>query len=1242
MYKIYTKKGCMPPGYVKKFLLVMKITTFLLFVALMQVSAKGIAQKLTLVNNHITLKEVFKEINKQTGYNIYWSDSQVNGNQVIDANFKDASLKEVLNKCLDSQPLTFTINDKTVVIRKKEEQIEPSHSKVAAPDSIPYTGHVLDENGNPLIGATIHLKGSAYTSVSIAPDGFFRRNGNIHSVLVITYVGYTPQEYPLAKQDPNKPIIIKMQKGATNLQEVTVSTGYEDKTKKYSTGSFEVITAKDLQHSTDPNLLNRLNGITTSLQFGNLSTNFLNPSNSAAAGLGVSPLLSLTIRGQNTLNNNAVYNYTNISGFGDNLSGVPLVVIDGIASPYSIDQVNPDDVESVTILKDAAASSIWGSRASNGVIVIKTKKGKFNHAPSISFSSNLNVTDKVNLFYTKLMSTSDYVSSQIYAYQMGGIHLPAYSINQAQLAVSPVFEIMNDIQTGQLTQAEGTAQLDALRGNDVRNDMEKYIERNAVTQDYHLAVNGGSDKLGYNVSFGYDKNQNNTVDSYGDRFNFSNALTFKLSNKLTLSTNVLYSQENNHAQSQYNTIGSSGIAPFYLYDKLASANGTPLSVEQVGIQGYRPGFESLLASTYGNNILSYDYKPLDDINDGYLSSKSQVMSGIFGANYKFNSFLTANVNYNYSRSLFDNISYQGVNSWYVRNLINIYTNPQSFSNAFPAGGIYTPTTTTNTNQDLQAQLNFNKTWNKSQLTAIVGVDASQNYQLQNQVLYLGYNPETLTSAGFLNYTDQNPFLFNTPYGQSEGALTNSSALGYKRYPSFYQDYLTRILSEYANADYSYNKTYLLSASIRKDGSSLFGPGTNKTGTPYWSLGSSWILSNESFYNIGLFPYLKLSATFGYNGNVNPLVTSKPTLDPTPDYNYYTGLYDNVAQGAVNSKLRPEKSGTLNLALDFATKDNRISGRFDYYNIDTKDLLTNQPIDPTTGFPTVTYNIADLRRRGIDLELHWKNIKTTNFQWATSALFSYNHSIVTKLYVDPTSYAYNAANAVLGGGTILQVGADLSRLYAYRWAGLDPATGHPRIYGPNNQILTFDGNGNDDANASNTAFSMPLSNLHYFGSAVPVEFGSLINTFNYKAFSLTAIIKYELGFYFYRPSATEVNYYNLYQNGTPSGAEYANRWQKPGDELRTNVPSQMYDQSGADFYYQYADINVENGDNIRLQEVNLSYAINTKPNSFLKALSINAHVTNLGVIWRANKLGLDPEAFDYPVPRQYSLGLNAQF
>jgi hypothetical protein len=385
----------------------------------------------------------------------------------------------------------------------------------------------------------------------------------------------------------------------------------------------------------------------------------------------------------------------------------------------------------------------------------------------------------------------------------------------------------------------------------------------------------------------------------------------------------------------------------------------------------------------------------------------------------------------------------------------------------------------------------------------------------------------------------------------------------------------------------------------------------------------------------------LRGTFGYNGNSNPAVLPRPRIVRylnTPA----TGLpsIEISRDGeATNKRLRPEKTGVLNFGLDFGFKGGRISGSFEYYIKDTKDLIADNLLDPTTGFSSLKFNTGDLRGRGVDLTLNSQNVKAGKFTWNTNFLLSSNRVKVTKLYTpgNPTAGSFLAGF----GTSTYNVGYDLERLFALPWGGLDPATGHPRIL-ISGQPLVVDNTQNGQEN-TNFIFNAPPSTLRYMGSAIPIYFGSLRNSFSYGSLMLSFNILYKLKYVIRRPLSDLANYRSLYSaNPVLIGAEFAMRWRQPGDEIQTNVPSLAYPgNESEESVYRFADINVLKGDHIRLQEINISWGAKL-PQWGLKNVRVYTNITNLGILWRANRVGVDPDINDLPNPRSYSFGLSANF
>lgn len=1212
-----------------KFLCVMKLIIVLMTTVFLQIGSAAEAQKISLSEKETSLIEIFKEIRIQSGYDFFGDLQLLKTAKPVTIEIKNATIEEVLKICFANQNLDYVINSKIIVIKKKENTLKTAGPRYLPQDSVIFKGKILDETGRPMPGATVKVKGSKNTTKT-GNNGDFSILASRRGALQISFIGYVNKEISLNGLNPDNSISVTLHPGQNELGEVNiVSTGYQDIPKDRAPGSFEIISKEQLQHSNSPNLVKRLEGITTSMDFNNP----INGNANLSSGPRRSPLIGMTIRGKNTLEP---------QGFGLDLvsnSGQILVVIDGVPSPYSIDQVNPDDVESLNILKDAAAASIWGSRASNGVIVIKTKKGNYNKPVTVSFNANINVSEKIDLFYKKAMSTSDFVDAQIQKYNIYHstpvpdptdlYNTPAY--------LSPVEEIINDQRLGQITDAEAKAKLDDLRDNDVRRDLNKYFLRPSINQNYALALDGGSQKYAYRLSGGYSNTRENTVPSSNNRYNLSYNASLKPIKNLSIQAIIGYNESHSTDQAQQNKIVSSPFTTgFNPYAQLADDAGNPLVVPR----NYRPKFLQLLANHYGDKILDMNFKPLDDIKQGYNKTANRNLNLNLNANYQISPVFNASLTYGYNYGQDEINVLNGANSYYAREWINIFTTREDYVEPFtgipmplkkliPMGGFYTTQFTKQNIQTARGQLNADKTWNgKHQLNAFAAVDISQFYSLMRTQQLYGYDDKTLKSTSTLPFGIENYRLFSDP----------QSGLSSATIPFLPGDLLstkTRTLSLSSNAAYTYDSRYTLSASIRKDLSSSSGPTTNKGGTPYISVGGLWNLAHEKFYRFAWLPVLQLRATYGYNGNINSSVPSRPFISYVNAPSFGGNMLPYATTNFVsNPELRPERSKMLNLGLNFGIRGNRLTGSVEYFIRNTSDLLNDGRLDPTSGYATAKYNIANLRSWGSDVTLNSVNLQTAMFRWTSNLTFTYNRVKILKLFNQ------NPATADQFLSLTNVEGYELSRIAAFRWAGLDPLTGDPRGYDADGNILSVS---SDPLSPNLSKISnVPVSSLRYFGSAVPVYYGALRNTWSYGSFSLTAALQYKLGYYFRKNPSDVILYSPLFLDNTLGAAEFGKRWQNPGDEKITNVPSLTFPVSSErDYFYRFSEINVLKADHIRLQEINLSYAFR-KTNWFLKNPRIYANISNLGIIWRANKEGIDPDANDYPRPRTYGFGLSANF
>jgi len=1153
----------------------MRLTTVILMAAFTHVSAATIAQQITLKEKNASLTSVLKKIRQQSGYDILMYKNTITNAKPITLSLNRVSLDEALTAVLEGLPLTYEFSDKIIII--KEKSILKKNDSFSQRDSTVYRGKILNISGMPLPGATIYLKGATKGSVSNA-DGYFERYGTNTSTLVISYLGYETQEISLADKNPTQLIMIKMVLASNQLEGVNVvSTGYQTLPKERATGSFETIDNKLFNRATTSDVLSRLKDLVPGLSF--------------AKNL-------VTVRGLSSLS----------LLLSDNQNSVPLIVLDNIPYEGDISNINPNDVENITILKDAAAASIWGTRAGNGVIVITTKKGRYGSKFNVSFNANTTIRNKPDLFKVPVISSGEEIEVEKYLFGKGYYDSNINAGNPPPF-LTPVVELLVKQKNLPSTDITGRnaieQQIDMLKQYDVRNDYSKYFYRTAVAQQYAINLSGGDDRINYMISGGFDKNLENSITFGGRRTTIRSNINFRPIRRIEISTNILYTNSNSNQSGDGGVVYSPTF--YYPYARIVDSNGNPSVLGRPG--GWRLGYLDNLSQN--PKLLDWHYNPLTEINKTNNSSKNEDLLFNLGAHYDINSILSTDVKYQYETANSTSANTFNPDSYYSRDKINTYTNPlNNYARAIPLGGIYNSIFGKQVSQTIRGQVNANKNWgDRHQLVIIGGAEARKSYFLTSNLgTIYAYDPAN-NNFSYVNTQTAYPLFHG-----DEARLTDGRSIDRIN---------NRFTSVFANGSYTFNNKYTISGSMRKDASNVFGDNANKQGSPLWSGGLSWQINKETFYVAGILPVLKLRATYGYSGNVVMGIPAYATATYRGNSDL-TGFQTAAVQNPPNPDLRWEKVGIANFGLDFGFAGNIIIGSVEYFDKKSTDLVATTPLDLTKGSGRQTLNSASLHGKGIDLTLNTTNINYTNFKWSSNFIFSYNRTITTRYLFK----AFTGNQYVDGSGGINPIeGKDVFSIFAFDWAGLDPLTGDPQGY-LNNQVSK------DYTKLTNVG----VQDLKYFGSAVPIYYGSLRNNFSYQRFQISLNIVYRLGYYFTRKG---INYQTLFSQNS-GHSEFTNRWQKPGDEKLTDVPSMIYPLDGArDAFYNNSAAMVEKGDHIRLQDVTASYSL---PKIYgLKDARIYGNVSNLGILWRANKKGIDPDAVNtYPNPKSFVIGINVNF
>lgn len=1036
----------------------------------------------------------------------------------------------------------------------------------------------------PIPGVRVSIADAKTTTVTDKYGQFnlMVKNG-ASNALTITFSGKGFQSRELKIALPlQKPLTIELSPKVTDIQEVVISTGYQKIPKERSTGSFSSADNKLLQQQVTTNIIDRLPAILSGL----------------SVSTGLSESGQLMVRGLSTFQG----------------PKNPLIIFDNFPYEGDLGRINPNMVESITVLKDAAASSIWGARAANGVIVITTKGSKFNQPLSVEFTANTTLSSKPDLGYSRQMSSSDFIDVEMQLFKNGYYNSDISSPGHPVL--TPVVDILNKEQQGSLLHDEAMKQIDRLRKIDVRDQYRKYMYQPMENRQYALNLSGSAQRLSWTSFIGYDDNSGNLGEKY-QRLNTRFQNVWRPTDKLTLTTGVYFTNTRfTSGRSAYNTITMKGNWKIP-YMEFADAQGNPLVVNSIFDQNYKNSLQ-------GSGLLDWNYYPLTDWQHNITRNDTNEIIINAGINYKIIKGLDADVKYQYQRVNGQSSNLWDKDSYEARYLINSFAQKDpdgSIRFIIPKGGILNKGNTQAAINNLRGQLNYDRTSGRHNISAIAGGEVRETITNYETNRYYGYNPNDM-SFGVVDPTQQYPHFVT---GENNFIENNRSL----------RRTTLNFLSFYANAAYTFDKRYMISGSVRRDASNLFGLKTNEQWNPFWSAGLAWNVSNEKFYRVNWLPNIKLRGSYGFNGNIDPAMVAVTTIAYDPEVSVYTGEPTARIDQYFNPKLRWEMMRMINLGLDFSSKNDRISGSVEFYTKKGSNLFGQAPIDYTTGITTMLWNVAGMKGNGMDVVLHTK-IADREFKWNNTINFSTYKDNVTDYYL-PTTFAGDFVTQAGSTAPVSGVvGMPVYAVFAYKWAGLDPQTGDPRGY--------LNGEVSKDY-AEIIASDKGIEDLQYFGSAIPTSFGSFINSFGYKQFSLDVGITYKLGYWFRRSS---INYTSL-MSSRDGHSDYSQRWQKPGDELFTDVPSNTYTANSArDTFYSGSSVLVEKGDHIRLQYVNFGYQLNASQlRGFpLKSLNLYCSVSNLGILWKANKAGIDPDynwgTYSLKPVTTYSLGLRAQF
>ena len=896
------------------------------------------------------------------------------------------------------------------------------------------SGTVKDANGNAIVGATVIVDGTTI-GTNTGTDGSFRISAPANGNLLVSFIGYEDQKIAIAGKTS---IEVVLQDNYTAIEGVTVQTFGELK-KKDLTGSITAVTAKDLQKMTVSSVANALEGAVPGIQSYSTTGQ---PGTDAA----------IYIRGIGSINGNQA----------------ALIVVDGVPYSSALSTINPLDIESVVVSKDAAANALYGSRAANGVIFVTTKKGARNQKANITFEAKWGWNEMGVGEHETMHNPGDY-----YEWAYGGLYnyftANGYPhANAAAGAYNNLFNVLGNYMAYKLP--EGETLIDFATGKINPNaqllyadNYDDYLFTKQFRQEYTLSISGGNDKVDYYVSGNFLDDPSYVIMSSFNRYSGRAAVNAQVTNWMKLGTNVSYSRRDtddpgfgdgaNTGNVFLWTQWQAPVVPFYARDLDGNIRYNP-----DGTMMYENGGGSTL-SPYGNtadmfNALNINANPMEsmsrDVNNMIRDNiyANAYVDITFLKDFKFTANFTLDNVYNYT-TYFQNNEYG-----YGTSLNGFVQKSVSHYNSY----------------NTQQMLNYKKSIN----------------DLHNVDVMIGHEFNKTDNNSLAAYKT-NIFYPGVPeLGNAVSAYLDSSTS---------ERVITSLEGYFARANYNYDDRYFLSLSYRYDGSSLFK--YNKWGH-FWSVGGSWRITQEEFMKHALWVNdLRLRATYGVSGN--QLNSAYP----------YTNLWSigesngqpTISQSSVgNPDLSWERNNQVDVGLDFRLWD-RVYGSFDWYNRRTHDLIWNRPTPASTGLSSRLENVGVLQNSGFEFDITVDLIKSRNVYWNVGI----NGAFAQNKLID---YPAELGNAALGGdyvsGAFLRgKGKSYYNLYLFDYAGEDPETGG-ELYWKN----TTDSDGNVTGRELTSNFAE--ADQYEMGDALPDMTGGLRTTFRWKGLDLNIQTAFQIG------------------------------------------------------------------------------------------------------------------------------------
>ena len=1028
------------------------------------------------------------------------------------------------------------------------------------------SGTVKDANGNAIVGATVIVDGTTI-GTNTGTDGSFRISAPANGNLLVSFIGYEDQKIAIAGKTS---IEVVLQDNYTAIEGVTVQTFGELK-KKDLTGSITAVTAKDLQKMTVSSVSNALEGAVPGIQSYSTTGQ---PGTDAA----------IYIRGIGSINGNQA----------------ALIVVDGVPYSSALSTINPLDIESVVVSKDAAANALYGSRAANGVIFVTTKKGARNQKANITFEAKWGWNEMGVGEHETMQNPGDY-----YEWAYGGLYnyftANGYPhANAAAGAYNNLFNVLGNYMAYKLPEGETLIDFETGRLNPnaqllYADNYDDYLFTKQFRQEYTLSISGGNDKVDYYVSGNFLDDPSYVIMSSFKRYSGRAAVNAQVTDWLKLGTNVSFTHRDTDDPG-YGDGATTGNV--FLWTQWQNPTVPYYARDLDGNIRYNPDGTKMLENGLGTTLSPFG-STQDIFNSMNMAHPLQSMSRDINRRVRDNIYANAYVDITFLKDFKFTANFTMDNVYdrttlFQNNEYGIAALPENNGLVQKYAGFYTSYNT-------QQMLNYNKSIN----------------DLHNVDVMIGHE------FNRIDKNEINAYNYNIFY---PGIPELGNAVDPTKDVATSEHVKTTLEGYFARANYNYDDRYYLSLSYRYDGSSLFQ--YDRWGH-FWSVGGSWRISQEEFMKRALWVNdLRLRATYGVSGN--QLNSAYP----------YTNLWSigemdgqpTISQSSVgNPDLSWERNKQVDVGLDFRLWD-RVYGSFDWYNRRTHDLIWNRPTPASTGLTSRLENIGVLQNSGFEFDITVDLIKSRNVYWniGINGAFAQNKLI---------EFPEELGNAALGGdyvsGAFLRgKGKSYYNLYLFDYAGVDPETGG-ELYWKN----TTDSEGNVTGRELTSNFAE--ANQYEMGDALPDMTGGLRTTFRWKGLDLNIQTAFQIGGKQWDGASA-----NMYDPGRAGFAVsddlIRNTWtpENPNAEF----PMLMY---GGTWQFPASNVNAlyRDASYFSLKNLNIGYTLPKKWTSKLSIESIRVFFNADNLCFVSAHDGFDPRmefsgmnGFIFPQARTFTFGI----